>query len=89
MRRKFLSSQQFRSVRRALPLAALALAAGGCLLPPDAAKRGDGAAADDLSQRLPAKPAVGANGLRVIPGVEDLQEDPLGPAVVVRVDGLD
>ena len=28
-------------------------------------------------------------GLRVVPGVEDLQEDPLGPAVVVGVGGRD
>lgn len=59
MRRKFLSSKQFRSIRRTLPLAALALALGGCLLPPDHAGRADGAASEDFRQRLPGKPADG------------------------------
>jgi len=33
-----------------------------------------------------ARPAVGADGVLVVPGPEDLQEDPLRPAHVVRVD---
>ena len=33
--------------------------------------------------------AVGAHGIGVVPGVVDLQEDPLGPAVVVGVDRRD
>ena len=37
----------------------------------------------------PAGAAVLARGVGVVPGVEDLEEDPLRPAVVVRVDRRD
>ena len=45
---------------------------------------------DEFTDR-PSTPTtpVGADGLGVIPGVEDLQEDPLRPAVVVGVDRPD
>ena len=45
---------------------------------------------DELGDRPgAAHAAVGAHGIRVVPGVVDLQEDPLGPAVVLGVDRLD